>query len=195
MQSASESKEMIVGLGKHCSYSTCKQLDFLPYVCDFCSHTYCLEHRSERSHECVGCRPQAVTVECPQCQRILPVQSSSSVLAADEVIARHMQEGCQPLQRIKNSCCSLPKCKSRSLVPFTCADCHNNFCLKHRHASDHKCQQQHRKAAAAVAHIGPFRIDACKTVVRSPNSNTNLSHSRLLHPTIEASDRRNSPIN
>ena len=32
-------------LGARCSLETCKQQDFLPFVCDACNRTFCLEHR------------------------------------------------------------------------------------------------------------------------------------------------------
>lgn len=38
------------GLGKHCTY--CKQLDFLPFLCNKCNNHYCLKHRKYESHGC-----------------------------------------------------------------------------------------------------------------------------------------------
>lgn len=42
----------ILNLGKHCF--KCNQLDFLPFHCEFCHHTYCSAHRSLEVHNCVG---------------------------------------------------------------------------------------------------------------------------------------------
>ncbi|XP_006009269.1 AN1-type zinc finger protein 1 [Latimeria chalumnae] len=39
-------------IGKQCSVGDCKQLDFLPLICDGCSQVFCLEHRSRDSHSC-----------------------------------------------------------------------------------------------------------------------------------------------
>uniref|UniRef100_UPI00398EC166 AN1-type zinc finger protein 1 n=1 Tax=Pristiophorus japonicus TaxID=55135 RepID=UPI00398EC166 len=41
-------------VGKRCEVQHCQQLDFLPFVCDGCSGTYCLEHRSKDIHGCSG---------------------------------------------------------------------------------------------------------------------------------------------
>ncbi|KAK7118165.1 hypothetical protein R3I94_021863 [Phoxinus phoxinus] len=39
-------------VGKHCEIKSCKQKDFLPFVCSSCSGLFCLEHRSRDSHSC-----------------------------------------------------------------------------------------------------------------------------------------------
>ncbi|GCB69915.1 AN1-type zinc finger protein 1 isoform X2 [Scyliorhinus torazame] len=39
-------------VGQHCEQQHCRQLDFLPFVCDRCSGIYCLEHRSKDAHDC-----------------------------------------------------------------------------------------------------------------------------------------------
>ncbi|XP_037550272.1 AN1-type zinc finger protein 1 [Nematolebias whitei] len=39
-------------IGKHCQVDSCNLKDFLPFVCDFCSGVYCLEHRSRDTHSC-----------------------------------------------------------------------------------------------------------------------------------------------
>lgn len=39
-----------MNIGKHCDY--CKQLDFLPFGCNFCSKTFCLKHKKPIDHNC-----------------------------------------------------------------------------------------------------------------------------------------------
>ncbi|XP_059380086.1 AN1-type zinc finger protein 1 [Carassius carassius] len=39
-------------IGKHCEIESCKQKDFLPFVCSSCSGVFCLEHRGRDSHSC-----------------------------------------------------------------------------------------------------------------------------------------------
>jgi len=39
-------------LGAHCAYPLCQQQDYLPFLCDSCGHRYCLNHRTESSHQC-----------------------------------------------------------------------------------------------------------------------------------------------
>ncbi|CAH3139182.1 unnamed protein product, partial [Porites lobata] len=35
--------------------------------------------------------------------------------------------------------CAIEDCRSRDLVPVLCEHCHNNYCVRHRHQTDHKC--------------------------------------------------------
>ncbi|XP_072590524.1 AN1-type zinc finger protein 1 [Vulpes vulpes] len=37
--------------------------------------------------------------------------------------------------------CSFKDCAERELVPVTCPYCEKNFCLRHRHQSDHECEK------------------------------------------------------
>ncbi|NXB18058.1 ZFAN1 protein, partial [Rhagologus leucostigma] len=39
-------------VGQHCGVPECRQLDFLPFVCDGCSGVFCLQHRSRDAHGC-----------------------------------------------------------------------------------------------------------------------------------------------
>ena len=39
-------------VGSHCHLANCKQLDFLPFLCDGCSFVFCLQHREKSSHHC-----------------------------------------------------------------------------------------------------------------------------------------------
>ncbi|XP_077208147.1 AN1-type zinc finger protein 1 [Paroedura picta] len=39
-------------IGRHCAVEGCRQLDFLPFVCDGCSQVFCLQHRSRSAHGC-----------------------------------------------------------------------------------------------------------------------------------------------
>ena len=39
-------------LGSHCEYENCGKQDYLPFKCDLCLKTFCLEHKSYDSHQC-----------------------------------------------------------------------------------------------------------------------------------------------
>ncbi|KFZ14581.1 hypothetical protein V502_06019 [Pseudogymnoascus sp. VKM F-4520 (FW-2644)] len=39
-------------IGSHCQDPYCNQLDFLPFRCESCFGTFCLDHRSETAHKC-----------------------------------------------------------------------------------------------------------------------------------------------
>lgn len=45
----------VMNIGKHCHQ--CRELDFLPFACEFCNRTFCSKHRNLELHHCVG-RPQ-----------------------------------------------------------------------------------------------------------------------------------------
>lgn len=47
-----EKDQGVMNLGENCHY--CKQLDFLPFRCEYCHNTYCSNHRTLDSHSCPG---------------------------------------------------------------------------------------------------------------------------------------------
>ncbi|XP_044279833.1 AN1-type zinc finger protein 1 [Varanus komodoensis] len=50
-------------IGKHCDVKNCRQLDFLPFVCDGCSGVFCLQHRSRAAHSCSEANLKSVDVK------------------------------------------------------------------------------------------------------------------------------------
>ncbi|KAI3407048.2 hypothetical protein KGF56_000136 [Candida oxycetoniae] len=40
----------IMDIGKNCFF--CSQLDFLPFICEFCKQTFCSSHRTVEKHQC-----------------------------------------------------------------------------------------------------------------------------------------------
>ena len=67
-------------LDKHCKI--CRQLDFLPFKCDFCKELYCLEHKDPKDHECKNitnyeskqcykkrCKNKIYVKSCENCQK------------------------------------------------------------------------------------------------------------------------------
>ena len=99
-------------IGQHCSHATCQQLDFLPFKCDRCLKVFCKEHRSPDSHSCTECN---VPAKPP------PGQAASRGPLSYE--------------------CSLSGCSNRELLDIICEACKKRFCLQHRHAADHTCEQ------------------------------------------------------
>ncbi|CAD5117182.1 DgyrCDS5981 [Dimorphilus gyrociliatus] len=41
-----------MNIGKHCSLTSCKRLDFLPFPCQFCKEIFCKDHREPEIHLC-----------------------------------------------------------------------------------------------------------------------------------------------
>ncbi|GJQ11254.1 hypothetical protein GpartN1_g3045.t1 [Galdieria partita] len=101
-------------IGEHCSLKGCNQLDFLPYLCENCGHTFCGQHRLPESHHC---KPKTVT------NTTTVSNKSNNTLAS------------QPLPT-----CSKPNCRNISVTP--CVQCSRSFCATHRNPEQHSCTKQ-----------------------------------------------------
>ncbi|CAL3965052.1 hypothetical protein PZA11_002110 [Diplocarpon coronariae] len=111
-------------LGTHCQYTYCNQLDFLPFRCESCLGTYCLDHRSETGHKCPKAGEWA--------ERRRRANLSTPSLGAGKIMAE-----------IEKPCAS-PACKAiigTSLsTSVHCSMCNRDYCLKHRMKEDHNCK-------------------------------------------------------
>lgn len=130
-------------LGRHCSYSECHLLDFLPVRCDACGKDFCASHFSYDSHNCESSYRKDIQVPvCPLCGKPVPVNRGE---LPDRLVGLHIDTDCKsdPAKakrgKIYTNRCSHSGCKNRELVSIRCIDCGRNFCLKHRFASDHNC--------------------------------------------------------
>lgn len=110
-------------IGRHCQYEFCRQLDFLPFRCESCRSTFCLEHRTETAHQC----PK----EGEWARRRTPKPVSS-----------------QPTEKpnIYNSDqCAHVACKTliNTLKDpgVRCPNCNRQYCLKHRLKEEHDCSK------------------------------------------------------
>jgi len=128
-------------VGSHCQYSYCNQLDFLPFKCQSCEKTFCLDHRTEDSHACTN-----------------PGAWAARKRAAE--LAKHSAgEGRRMRDLVSQKPCADEGCKTvvgTSLVPGVhCNDCNRDYCLKHRLREDHDCKNKTpigaRAASAAQA--------------------------------------------
>jgi predicted nucleic acid binding AN1-type Zn finger protein len=113
-------------IGKHCQFSYCNQLDFLPFRCESCKGTFCLDHRTETSHQCPKAGEWAA-------KRRLAQQSTPS---GNGKTLRDAVE-------VKRPCASLA-CKTvigSALTPAVhCPTCNRYYCLQHRLKEDHNCK-------------------------------------------------------
>lgn len=130
-------------LGKHCTKSDCNKLDFLPIKCDACGSIFCDEHYTYSSHDCSETyRKNNQVPVCPLCNQPVPVGKNQH---PDYVVGQHIDNDCQsdPAKSRRNiftNKCSYKRCKTKEVMPVICNDCALNFCLKHRHPSDHSCE-------------------------------------------------------
>ncbi|KAH6685959.1 AN1-like zinc finger protein [Plectosphaerella plurivora] len=113
-------------VGKHCEYDYCNQLDFLPFFCQSCKKTFCLDHRTERAHKCVE-------------EGAWAKRRREADLAKPSV-----GQGRLLRDAVSQKPCASPTCKTTigtSLVPGVhCATCNRDYCLKHRLKEEHDCK-------------------------------------------------------
>lgn len=139
-------------LGKHCSEKTCKQLDFLPMKCDACEEIFCKDHISYAQHSCTSAYKKDIQVPvCPLCNMPVPVKRGEM---PDVKVGEHMDRDCKsdPSRRkgkIFTNKCMHHGCKQKEMIKVTCDQCHQNFCLKHRHPLDHDCKVDGRPLSKA----------------------------------------------
>ncbi|XP_046859825.1 AN1-type zinc finger protein 2A-like isoform X2 [Xenia sp. Carnegie-2017] len=115
----------LISFGKHCHVKDCKNL----------------EHRTASSHQCP--RNYVTDVQVPVCPLCGQMVKKSRHQDANVQVAYHIQSGCKELvvnQKVKKEGrCSFKGCKKHEMIPFTCDQCHRQFCVRHRHAQDHLC--------------------------------------------------------
>ncbi|KAI0200016.1 AN1-like zinc finger protein [Astrocystis sublimbata] len=118
----------LTDIGRHCQLEYCNQLDFLPFFCQSCKRTFCLDHRTEDSHKCEN--KGAWAERRRQAQLARP--------AAGE--GRRMRD------YVTEKPCAADNCKTTvgtSLVPGVhCATCNHDYCLKHRLREEHDCKNK-----------------------------------------------------
>ncbi|KAK5661185.1 hypothetical protein OQA88_11076 [Cercophora sp. LCS_1] len=115
-------------IGSHCQFTYCNQLDFLPFFCQSCRKTFCLDHRSETSHQCDNAGAWA------ERKRLADLSRQSA------------GEGKRMRDLISQKPCADDSCKTvigTSLVPGVhCTNCNRDYCLKHRLREDHDCKNK-----------------------------------------------------
>lgn len=98
-------------LGKHCHVESCNRLDFLPFECVHCKNTFCSDHRTSDAHVCDQVQAHILSDKEAKCSR-------TGTLFG----------------------CTFSECTQKELTPIACGLCAANFCVRHRHAQDHKCK-------------------------------------------------------
>ncbi|EDW04048.1 AN1-type zinc finger protein 2A [Drosophila grimshawi] len=126
-------------LGQHCNEATCNRLDFLPVKCDSCDKVFCATHYNYERHNCPGAHRKDFQVPiCPLCGE--PVPTAPGV-EPDLTVSQHIDKQCKSdSKKIYTNRCHAKGCKRKELIPVQCSQCKLNFCLRHRHTTDHDCQ-------------------------------------------------------
>ncbi|XP_030383463.1 AN1-type zinc finger protein 2A [Scaptodrosophila lebanonensis] len=148
-------------LGQHCSEATCNRLDFLPVKCDSCHKVFCVAHYNYERHDCQNKFRGVQVPVCPLCDQ--PVPTAPGV-APDLTVSQHIDQQCKSdTKKIYTNRCSAKGCKRKELIPVECTQCHLNFCLRHRHTSDHDC----RSVSAGTSAPTVFKATSSTTDTRS----------------------------
>lgn len=115
-------------IGRHCEFEFCHQLDFLPFRCESCRGTFCLEHRTENAHNC----PK----EGEWARRRAAGNKAQNADGGGETEKPNIYN--------TNQCAHLT-CKTliNTLKDpgVKCPDCRMEFCLKHRLREEHDCRR------------------------------------------------------
>jgi len=134
-------------MGQHCAETTCRKLDYLPMKCDACVKLFCSDHLMYDDHNCDSKYKKDVQVPvCPLCNAPVPIQRGA---VPDLAVSNHIDQACKESQKEKvyTNRCNKPKCKKKELIKCICDSCHLNFCLAHRHPTDHQCSRTRSTAA------------------------------------------------
>src|SRR5215469_13727557 len=174
--------KMLIGdvedVGAHCDF--CRQIDFLPFRCESCKGTFCLEHRTETAHKCENAGAWARARA--GLDTTTPTATSTRKLAA-------------PSTKDK---CAKPDCRNEinSLKPgSSCTECDQWYCWAHRMREDHDCfklvprvsrptsvlQQQREKGLAALERIRSWKLvknvsasTSDSKLSKTPSSNSSI---------------------
>ncbi|KAI9893234.1 MAG: hypothetical protein M1814_000361 [Vezdaea aestivalis] len=113
----------VEAIGAHCKFAYCNQLDFLPFRCESCKDTFCLDHRTETAHKCPKEGAWA------EARRKAQQGPSNTRL--------------KPMTTLIESTCASQDCPTKintALHPgVQCTKCNRLYCLKHRLNEDHNC--------------------------------------------------------
>ncbi|KAF2019182.1 hypothetical protein BU24DRAFT_431109 [Aaosphaeria arxii CBS 175.79] len=114
----------VESIGSHCQLAYCHVLDFLPFRCESCKGTFCLDHRSEIAHKC----PK----EGEWARKRAGRDIAGTPTPAKPSLYEHDQQ------------CYDTSCKTlinTSRMPANlCSTCRRSYCLKHRMPEDHDCK-------------------------------------------------------
>ena len=140
------------GRGAHCLERGCHKLDFLPFTCDKCHSTFCLDHRDPSHHTCTfDLTAQRVMPVCPVCQQHVFVPADA-ISGPDGRVNAHILSGCKEYlmkdvlnvvkakQSVTLRCDFVDGCSNRqSYATMQCKKCRLQYCLSHRFPEQHKC--------------------------------------------------------
>lgn len=65
-------------------------------------------------------------------------------------VGQHIDQYCKSDKtKIFTNKCSFKNCKKKELIPVQCTICKLNYCLRHRHTTDHECNPNSHRSLLA----------------------------------------------
>lgn len=170
-------------IGRHCQFEYCGQLDFLPFRCESCRSTFCLDHRSETAHKCPRAGEWA--------RRNTAKENSSpsgTTATATQKPNIYNSDQCAHL-----SCKTLIHTLKDPGV--RCPECNRQYCLKHRLREEHDCAKIAPLGARQGSSIKPNEtIKSMFARVRTWGRDKQQSVATTpLLPTLKSKNHNNSP--
>ncbi|CAH2055810.1 unnamed protein product, partial [Iphiclides podalirius] len=99
--------------------------------------------------------------DCPLCGAPVPGRRGEP---PDVAVSQHIDNQCtsdpakERRKKVFTNKCSYKGCKTKEMVPLICKECSLNYCLRHRHTTDHACEgklaaKRRQAANAAMARM------------------------------------------
>ncbi|KAL1962624.1 hypothetical protein VTN77DRAFT_9338 [Rasamsonia byssochlamydoides] len=126
-------------IGRNCQYEFCRQLDFLPFRCESCRGTFCLEHRTETAHNC------SHAGEWARRRRDNNTGGSNTANGTATRTEKHTVYNTDQCAHL--TCKTLINTAKSPAVH--CDKCNRQYCLQHRLREEHDCAKVVAAAAAA----------------------------------------------
>ncbi len=142
---------MAVAGARHCQEAGCGQLDFLPFPCDQCRKTLCLQHHKYADHTCTFDRSAINQMPaCPVCSQFILVPAGAS---PDAIVNAHILSKCTAhllvaqQQAGKSALSAATRCDQPTgcrnpdkMATLQCKKCGKQFCIAHRLEATHRCE-------------------------------------------------------
>ncbi|KIW20226.1 hypothetical protein PV08_00801 [Exophiala spinifera] len=118
----------VEAIGKHCEFAYCHQLDFLPFRCESCHHTFCLDHRTETAHKCTHAGEWAKNRRRNSVGRAAAASTPGAGRPNHSNAAQCSNSTCKTfINTLQNT-------------GVHCPHCNRSYCLRHRMREDHDCK-------------------------------------------------------
>ncbi|GJJ15732.1 hypothetical protein Clacol_010010 [Clathrus columnatus] len=188
--SATDKSSHMLFLGQQCHSPQCYLVDFLPFKCDHCHHSYCAEHYKPEAHVCENFDPSKhdrVAPTCPLCDTPVAIPPNENPNIRME---RHIEKECTVATGRKakiNSTpvCSKPRCGKKLLAPIKCPNCNQQFCATHRYPSSHVCNNESLHGTTSTSSTTMQAFNKAKSTISSSLSSSVSTTASNLNKTVK----------